>query len=339
MKIRQVVVTDQLEVELQTSEINTQELGPDEAIITTEYTYISTGTEIANYSGHEPKVFQADQWCTYPWKSGYANVGYVEEIGANVKRISVGDRVFTYGNHASVHRYNTQRLAVTVPEGIESGIAAASRMAGVAMTAPIISEIVNDPWVIVFGLGMVGNLAAQAYNILGCRVIGVDPVQKRRSVAEKCGISYTVGGEPDEVQAKIENITNGELGNITVDAVGHSSVIMQSLKATATYGQLVILGTPRVSVEGDLTDLLSETHLRWITIKGALEWCLPMYPTTRNAESQFSKQNTIFSWLATNQLQLAPLISHCLKPEHIKQAYDGLLYQPDIYTGVLLEWS
>ena len=56
MKIRQVVVTDQLEVELQTSEINTQELGPDEAIITTEYTYISTGTEIANYSGHEPKV-------------------------------------------------------------------------------------------------------------------------------------------------------------------------------------------------------------------------------------------------------------------------------------------
>ena len=160
-----------------------------------------------------------------------------------------------------------------------------------------------------------------------------------RNVAEKCGISYTVGGEPDEVQAKIENITNGELGNITVDAVGHSSVVMQSLKATATYGQLVILGTPRVSVEGDLTDLLSETHLRWITIKGALEWCLPMYPTTRNAESQFSKQKTIFGWLATNQLQIEPLISHCLKPEHIKQAYDGLFYQPDVYTGVLLEWS
>ena len=88
-----------------------------------------------------------------------------------------------------------------------------------------------------------------------------------------------------------------------------------------------------------MTDLLSETHLRWITIRGALEWCLPMYPTTRNAESQFSKQKTIFGWLATNQLQIEPLISHCLKPEHIKQAYDGLFYQPDVYTGVLLEWS
>ena len=48
MKIRQVVVTDQLEVELQTSEINTRELGPDEAIITTEYCYIRTVTEKDN---------------------------------------------------------------------------------------------------------------------------------------------------------------------------------------------------------------------------------------------------------------------------------------------------
>ena len=37
MEIRQVVVTDQLEVELQTSEINAEGLGPDEGIITTEY--------------------------------------------------------------------------------------------------------------------------------------------------------------------------------------------------------------------------------------------------------------------------------------------------------------
>ena len=339
MEIKQVVITGQSEAELQTDCLNIENLEPNQVLIETEYTYISTGTELANYSGKEPKVFQPGQWCTYPWKSGYANVGRVRAVGQNANRVSVDDRVFTYGNHTSAHRYDSQRLVVPVPDSIDPAIAAASRMAGVATTAPIVSQIQNDPWVVIFGLGMVGNLAAQAYTILGSRVIGVDLVSERRALAEQCGIPYTIGGEPDDVQAGIEQITGRELGNITVDAVGHSAVVMQALRATATYGQLVVLGTPRVAVQGDLTDLLSEVHLRWITMRGALEWCLPMYPTTRNAESQYSKQQMIFGWLRAGKLQIEPLISHRLKPEKIKEAYDGLLYHPDIYTGVLLDWS
>ena len=339
MKIDQVVVTSQLQVELQTHQLETNDLGPNEVLIETEYSYISTGTELANYTGMEPKVFQPGQWCAYPWNSGYANVGIVKAAGEQVDRVAVGDRVFTYGNHASAHRYATNRLVTRVPDGIDPALAAASRMAGVAMTAPIVSEIKDNPWIVVFGLGMVGNLAAQAYTILGCRVIGVDPVAERRTLVERCGIPYTVGGGPEDVQAGIEQITEGCLGDITVDAVGHSAVVMQALKATSNYGQIVLLGSPRVAVNGNLTELLSETHLRWITIRGALEWCLPMYSTTRNTESQFSKQQNIFDWMKRGKLQLEPLISHRLRPDQIKEAYDGLLHHPDVYTGVLLDWT
>ena len=136
-----------------------------------------------------------------------------------------------------------------------------------------------------------------------------------------------------KVQAQIQELTYGELGNITVDAVGHSSVVMQALRATASHGQLVILGSPRVSVTGDLTELLSDTHLRWITIRGALEWCVPMYSDSGNRISQFSKQQTIFDWIARGELDVESLISHRLKPEQIKQAYDGLLNGPDVWTG------
>ena len=52
-------------------------LGPDDLLIETEATFISAGTELANYTGREPKVFVPNQWCTYPWRSGYANVGTV----------------------------------------------------------------------------------------------------------------------------------------------------------------------------------------------------------------------------------------------------------------------
>ena len=80
MQIREVVVTGQNAVELQTRELDEKELGPDELLIETEATFISAGTELANYTGREPRVFQPNQWCTYPWRSGYANVGVVRGI-------------------------------------------------------------------------------------------------------------------------------------------------------------------------------------------------------------------------------------------------------------------
>ncbi len=339
MEIREVVVTGQNQVELQTAEIDDSKLSANEVLIDTEYTFISSGTELANYTGREPKVFQKGTWCAYPWRSGYANVGIVRDVGVSVTRAAPGDRVFTYGRHASTIRYSQDRLIALVKKSIDPAVVAASRMAGVAMTAIIVADIDTNPRVIVFGLGLVGNLASQMFQIHGCRVIGVDPVEERRKLAERCGIAHTVGGNADEVQTQIRDITNGALGNITVDAVGHSSVVMQALRATASHGQLVILGSPRVSVTGDLTELLSDTHLRWITIRGALEWCVPMYPDIGNRTSQYSKQQTIFDWMARGQLHVEPLISHRLKPEQIKQAYDGLLNEPNIYIGVVLEWS
>ena len=339
MRIKEVVVTGQNSVELQMADIDAPVLAANELLIDTEYTFISSGTELANYTGREPKVFQKGEWCEYPWRSGYANVGVVREVGTGVTRAAPGDRVFTYGRHVSRLRYSQDRLVAPVRAGVDPAVVAASRMAGVAMTALVVGEIGTNPWVVVFGLGLVGNLAAQMFQIQGCRVIGVDPVAERRELAQRCGLQWTVGGDAAEAQAHISEITGGELGNITVDAVGHSGVVMQALRATASHGQLIILGSPRVRVDGNLTDLLSETHLRWITIRGALEWCVPMYPDIGARTSQWSKQQTIFDWMARGELHVEPLISHRLKPEQIKQAYDGLLHEPNVYTGVVLDWN
>ena len=340
MRIREVVVTGQHQVELQTTDTDTPALTANELLIDTEYTFISSGTELANYTGREPKVFQKGAWCEYPWRSGYANVGIVRDVGASVTRAAPGDRVFTYGRHASAIRYPQDRLVAPVREAVDPAVVAASRMAGVAMTAIIVGENQHKP-------------VGRCFWVRTCWEPGITDVSnswmprhrrgpgsaERRKLAERCGIERTVVGSADAAQAEIQEITGGEFGNITVDAVGHSGVVMQALRATANHGQLIILGSPRVSVQGDLTDLLSETHLRWITIRGALEWCVPMYPDIGNRTSQFSKQQTIFDWMARGQLQVEPLISHRLKPEQIKQAYDGLLNEPDAYTGVVLDWT
>jgi threonine dehydrogenase-like Zn-dependent dehydrogenase len=184
----------------------------------------------------------------------------------------------------------------------------------------------------------VGNLAAQAFRIRGCRVIGIDPVQARRELAQRCGIEHVLGGHRQEVEQAIKELTAGTMADIAIDAVGHSAVVMQALETTAKHGQLVLLGTPRVPVEGDLTELLAAVHLRFITIRGALEWSLPMYPDHSKGISQYSKQQMIFDWLARGDLLLQPLVSHRLPPEQIKTAYEGLLNETETYTGVVLEW-
>lgn len=338
MNIRQVVVTGQNQVELQQATLDENALGPGDLLIETEATFISAGTELANYTGREPRVFQPGQWCTYPWKSGYANVGIVKAVGPGVKRAKVGERVFTYANHASTVIFNERRLVVPVPEGMDPVTAAASRMAGVAFTVLVVTEIKDNPWAAVFGLGAVGNLAAQALKGRGCRVIGVDPVGFRRDLARRCGIEYPVGGDAAEVQAQIMELTRGQGAEITVDAVGHSAVVMQANRATATFGQIVLLGSPRVPVEGNLTELLSDVHLGMKTVRGGLEWSLPIYPDIGNRTSQTSKQMMIFDWLQRGKLQLEPLISHRMPPEQIKEAYEGLLRQTETYTGVALVW-
>src|SRR5262245_10393670 len=153
MQVHEVVVTGQNEVSLQTRELETGILEPETLLIETEASFISAGTELANYTGREPRVFIPNQWCTYPWRSGYGNVGRVVAVGERVMRAGAGDRVFTYANHGSTVLFNQNRLVVQVPEELDSTLAAATRMAGVALSAIIVSEIRDAPWVAVYGLG------------------------------------------------------------------------------------------------------------------------------------------------------------------------------------------
>ncbi|MFZ1755698.1 MAG: hypothetical protein WAU10_18245, partial [Caldilineaceae bacterium] len=162
MQIREVVVTGKEQVVLQTGELD-ERPGAGELLIESECTFISSGTELANYTAKDPDVYVPGKWCTYPWRSGYANVGIVRAVGEGVTRAQVGERVFTYGSHASAFRYPQTRLVVPVPAGLDSMTAAASRMAGVAASSILLAEIRENPWVVVFGLGVVGNLAAQLF--------------------------------------------------------------------------------------------------------------------------------------------------------------------------------
>ncbi len=316
-------------------------VGPNEVLVQTECTFISAGTELANFTGLDPGVRVPGSWNHFPARPGYANCGRVIELGSAVDTLAVGDRVFTQHKHVSHHLVavdDPNTIVVSVPEDVPSDLAAAVRMGMVAVTAPQIADIHLNDWVVVFGLGLVGNLAAQLFRLDGARVIGVDPVAARRELAQRVGIRRIIGDDMSTIVDQLREITGGGAQTV-VEAVGNAGVAATAIHAAAPYGELILLGSPRAPVTADLNEFLQPVHKTWVTIKGALEHRLPINPTTRGHPlSIASNARTILDLVSSGRLHLAELISHRLPASQIAAAYDGLLNQPDEFWGVALDW-
>ena len=339
MRIRRAIVRRENHVELETADLPDSP-APGEVLIETETTFISAGTELANYTGIDPTVHMRGAWNAYPKVPGYANVGRVLASAGEAARFSEGTRVFSFGPHASHHIQQTtgrRGLVVEAPEGIDSAAAAAARMACVAITALQTSSVQVHDRVAVFGLGVVGNLAAQFFQLAGARVIGVDPMTARRELAMRVGIDRVIPGG-DDVESQIREITGADLPLITVDAVGHSAVVEQAAAVTAPFGEVILLGTPRMPYESNLTTAMRDIHHKWIDFKSALEWKIPMHPATGVRNSTIGNVVSIFELIESQKLNVRDLVSHRLPAGRIDHAYESLLNDKENYWGVCLDW-
>jgi len=92
MRIEQVIVNGPHQVDLVERDIPDKPAA-GEILIETEKTFISAGTELANYTALDPTVHQPGAWNAYPWASGYSNVGRITAGGKDVAGFTVGDRV------------------------------------------------------------------------------------------------------------------------------------------------------------------------------------------------------------------------------------------------------
>src|SRR5262245_37028166 len=99
MKIRYALVRGKNDVVFDTRELDHDAPRAGEALLQTEASFISAGTELAIFSGVDPQVTSG--WCKYPFRPGYANVSRVTAVGEGVNEVKPGDRVFTFTQHQS----------------------------------------------------------------------------------------------------------------------------------------------------------------------------------------------------------------------------------------------
>jgi NADPH:quinone reductase-like Zn-dependent oxidoreductase len=140
-----------------------------------------------------------------PRVGGYAAVFEIAAVGAAVRGWAVGQRALCFGPHASWQRRAESDL-VAVPEDLPVDQAPFARLMGVGWSTLTTTTARPPDRVLVLGLGLVGNLAAQLFQAAGYVVTAVDPNASRRQLAERCGIGDvrpSAAGQGDLVGAPL----------------------------------------------------------------------------------------------------------------------------------------
>ena len=333
MKSYFVELTDIGKSHLNNEKINTDDLQDNEAIIKSEYSLISAGTELS-------RAFALKQGFKYPVRPGYSTVGKIIAKGKDIKA-NIGDRVFASSPHASITRWSntakTQGAHIyKLPEGIDPKEATSINLGLVALQGVNMSQIKLGYKVGIFGLGNIGIMAGLMYQKLGCKVVGFDVVENRCVLAEKMGLKNTCSRD---YETFIDSFTDNEGFDITVDVTGLSSVIIDCVKYTRRYGQVILLGSPRQAYETDVTPLLSNIHMKNLQMIGAFNQSAPVNPVEGSNNSVERNFAIVCDLIMNKDIDVSKLISKVIDPKDCQQAYYDLMYNKDKVNCIIFDWN
>ncbi|HZB47031.1 MAG TPA: zinc-binding dehydrogenase, partial [Pyrinomonadaceae bacterium] len=156
---------------------------------------------------------------------GYSAAGVVVAVGEGVTEFRSGDHVacagLGYASHAEVLSV-PKNLCARLPEGVSYAEGAYATLGAIALQGVRLAQPTLGESVVVVGLGLLGQLAAQLLRANGCRVYGVDPDARRLELARALGAD--AGCAPDdEAVAKITEWTRGRGADAVLITAGTES--------------------------------------------------------------------------------------------------------------------
>lgn len=295
------------------------ELASGEFRIRTTHSLVSPGTELALYRRTHIGFDDPDvTWCAYPLDIGYASVGVVEESKSDAT--PVGTRIAHYGPHANVVTIGSDGPVWTeVPDSLSSEKACFGRFAQIAYSAVAASPRPARN-VLVYGAGIVGNLAAQWFSDGGAITGIIDMSPQRLAIAKACGISTTLVAGTSEA-------TFGAPDTI-VEATGVAAVVGEALERIAPHGQVVLLGSIRHHVS---INAYKDIHRKASILTGAHETVLGDDRTPILQKS--------LEAIHSGRVVVDPIITKRISPSELPDVYDRIIDDPDSFFGVVVDWN
>ena len=330
MRAKRLIFPEKMKVEVEEFEL-ADKLGQDEILIENIYGLISAGTELAMFTETHIGFAVPDfSYAKYPIHPGYTAVGRVTKVGGAVSGLVVGDLVHSKSHHASFAICKAQSV-LKVPEAVPIEQVPFVGLANIAMTTLRMGKPQMGETAAVFGMGLVGNLAAQLLKRAGVfPVVAIDLVQPRLEVARVCGVDFCLNPSEVDIKEQTEKITQGRGFDIVVEATGNPEVAPEALKLVGKLGRLILLGSPRGKAE---LDIYFDIHRKGVSVIGAHERTIAML----DPEGPSKNKKLLFKFFSDGSLKIENLITHKIPARDAAQAYDGLLNKKEEYLGVLLD--
>lgn len=193
-----------------------------------------------------------------PGVTGYSASGIVIEVGSGVTDLKVGDRVACagagYANHADLIEV-PRNLVVRIPGQLDYKRASTVTLGSIAMQGVRRADARLGEYVVVIGMGVLGQLAAQIATAAGARVIAIDLDERRLSLAKTNGVKYIVRPSQVNIVEEVIRLTDGYGADSVIIAAATDSKepLAQAFQMCRKRGRVVLVGV--VGMEIDRNDI------------------------------------------------------------------------------------
>jgi len=276
---------------------------------------------------------------------GHEMAGEVVEVGADVTRVAVGDRVLIesvlgcgHCDWCRVRQYNrcpdlypTRRASVSrayaefvvgpqhkfyrLPEEIGFEDAALLDTYAVCLHAQHLSGLTINAKVAIIGAGPIGLGQLMLAKASGADVLIVDTVRHSLDVARELGADRTVRSDEEDPVAAVMALTGGRGADVVFECAGGESMPQTLPLATRMVrrgGKVVIVGG---FDEGEIA-----IPLEWQRIQMSE---ITLIPSASFAFHDIDpEQGEVLELLARGKLQTARLITHRFDLDRINEAFD-----------------
>lgn len=306
-------------------------------LVRTTATLISTGTELANWTGiTADRSAMGPDWRERPFRPGYSLSGVVVAVGAQCQGWSIGQRVTASGPHASFALLQAGRC-VAVPETVSDEDATFGTLGPIVLNGVRRAKIALGESVAIVGLGLIGQLAGLLARVNGARpVVGVDPYEERRTQAVKVGLNAAYAAADNLAQHAAGLGVDADGFDVVIEATGHPDALTPALRLARRDGRVVALGSTRGTVTN--FDVYRDIHLRGIQLIGAHLNTHPQQANGANRWTEHANRLLTTSLIASGDLPIAKLISHRFLASDAFAAFSLLADRRREAMGVVLNW-